>query len=157
MADSKRQKIVSAAVTRMQTILTAGGFETNLGQKVYDWVTDYQQSELPALSVCDLPAERAPSQGSDPKYTIWLMPIQFRVYAEKDATPANIRKMLKDVQKAIKGTAEQDDRFPVTGVPLVMQTQPVREGPLLSEDTFEIIGGVVEVEVVFKTEKFNAE
>src|SRR3990170_6560821 len=37
MADSKRQQIVSALDTRLKTILTTGGYETNLGNNVKWW------------------------------------------------------------------------------------------------------------------------
>lgn len=157
MADSKRQKIVDAIVTRMQTILVAGGFETNLGLNVHDWQVNFQAEELDpngALSVCDLPAEAAPTEGrSDPRETIWQMPVQIRFFFKKGTTPANVRKGIKDVQQAVR----VDDRFIVSGIGTVMISRPMREGFLIPDDTFEIVGGIVEFEAQFITAKFNAE
>lgn len=152
--DSIRQRIVDAIVARMQTILTANGYATNIGTTVEDWRTNWQQEELPAISVCDTTAEVQPAEGSNPRRTIFAMPVQIRVYAEKDETgAANIREMLKDVNRAIR----QDDRWMVDGVGLVMITRPLREGFIIPDESFEVIGGVVEFEVQYITAKFNSE
>ncbi|MDM7922112.1 MAG: hypothetical protein QUS14_07405 [Pyrinomonadaceae bacterium] len=154
MADSKRQRLVDAIKARMQTILTANGYATNIGQNVHDWRVHFQEDELPAVTICDLPADAAETAGrSNPQETIWLMPVQIRVYAAKDTDPSNIREMLKDIQAAIR----TDDRWKVSNVGLAMITRPLREGPLVHEESFEVIGGVVEMQIQFITQKFNAE
>lgn len=154
MADSKRQKLVDAIVARMQTILTINGYATNIGQTVADWNVHWQQAELPAISVCDLPANPADSsQDGKLDRTIWLMPVQIRIYAVKDADPSNVREMVKDVQRAIR----QDPQFKVSTVPLAMQSWPESEGFMIPEDSFEIDGGVLQFMVQFITRKFDAE
>lgn len=162
MADSKRQRIVDAIKTRMATILTTGGYETNLGQNVREWESWIQQEDIPSagvLSVCDLPAvaaspEQARSERVVTGVTMWLMPVQFRIFLKRDnAVHANLRKAIKDVNRAIR----QDRRWTVTNVGLAAATRPLREGPLLNEDTFEIAGAVVEVEVKFLTKEFDSE
>lgn len=154
MPDSKRQRLVAAIVARMQTILTVNGYATNIGRTVEDWRTNWQQDELPAISVSDLTAEAVVPEGSNPQRTVWLMPVQIRVYAEKDETgAANIREMIKDINRAIR----QDDRWKVSGVGLAMITRPLRDGFIIPDESFEVIGGVVEIEIQFFTAKFDAE
>jgi hypothetical protein len=158
MADSKRQKIVDAVKTRMAAILTAGGYATNLGQNVEEWSTHLQGEDIPAagvISVCDMVATAAEQPNrSNPRETVWLMPIQIRIFLPKNRlTMANLRTAMKDVSRAIR----QDDRWKVDGVGLVMISRPLREGPIIPEDSFEIAGAIVEFEVQYITQKFNAE
>ncbi len=154
MADSKRQKIVDAIVARMETILTTNGYSTNIGGRVKDWETNWDQKELPAVSVCDLPANAADtSQDGRLDRTIWLMPVQIRIHAAQGETPANVREMVKDVQKAIR----TDPQFIVSTVPLAMQSWPETEGFMIPDDSFEISGGVLQFTVQFHTRKFDPE
>jgi hypothetical protein len=154
MADSKRQKIVDAIVARMETILVTNGYETDIGQTVEDWNINWQQEELPAVSVCDLPAQAADdSQNGKLDRTIWLMPVQVRIYADKDETPANVRKMVQDAQAAIR----VDPQFKVANVPLVMESWPDTEGFMIPDDSFEIIGGTLQFTVMFITRRFDPE
>lgn len=152
MNDSLRQKIVAAIVTRMRTILTANGYATNIGSNVYDWRTQFHEDELPAVSVCDLTAETVTPDGvSNPRRVAHLLGVQIRIHAVRDETPDNIRRMIADVTRAI-GT---DDRWHSGGVGLAMTTRPVRDGFLIPQDSFEVIGGFVEIEVSYLTEKWN--
>ena len=158
MADSKRQKLVDAIVARMQTILTANGYETDLGTNVADWRLNWQDDDLGstgAISVCDLVAEAAPTAGrQNPQETIWLLPVQIRFQFKRTDTIAElVRKGIRDINAAIR----TDDRWTVSNVGLAMITRPLREGPIIPEDSFEIVGGVVEFELQYITQKFNAE
>jgi len=156
MPSSKRQKIVDAVVARMGTIQTANGYSTNIGLNVHEWETNFQQDELTtngATSVCDLPATAADdSQNGKLDRTIWLMPIQIRHYAEKAATPSNVRDRMKDVQAAIR----TDPQFIVSNAPLLMQSWPETEGFMIPEDSFEVIGGTLQFVAMFITKKFLA-
>lgn len=158
MADSKRQKIVDAVKTRMAAILVSGGYDTDLGQNVEEWSQHLQQEDIPdagVLSVCDMVAEAAGTSGrSNPQETVWQMPIQLRIWLPKSRTSmANLRTALKDVNRAIR----EDDRWQVAGVGLVMISRPLREGPIVPEDSFEVAGAFLDFEVQFITQKFNAE
>lgn len=162
MPESKRQKIVSAIAERMQTILTADGFETDLGQNVHDWRINFQEDELSdtgALSVCDQVATVPEYRDgrSDPKESIWMLPIEIRIFFKKADGAANVRKGLKDVNQAIRGNGGQSDRFPVANVGTVMISRPLKEGVFVPDDNYEVIGGLVEFEVQFITAKFNSE
>jgi hypothetical protein len=158
MAESKRQRIVDAVAERMRTILIANGYETDLGLNVEEWTQHLQQEDIPdsgIISICDMVAEAAPNDGrSNPRETIWIMPIQIRMWYPKDRLDmANVRTGLQDVNRAIR----QDDRWKVDGVGLVMISRPLREGPIVPEDSFEIAGGFLDFEVQFITQKFNSE
>jgi hypothetical protein len=154
VADSKRQKIVDAVVARMETIQIVNSYSTDIGLNVHDWRVNFQDDELPAVSVCDLPAQAADdSQNGKLDRTIWLMPIQIRIYASKGEDPANIRNMVKDVQAAIR----VDPQFIVTNVPLLMESWPDTEGFMIPEESFEVIGGTLQITAMFITKKFNAE
>lgn len=158
MADSKRQKLVDAVIERMRTIKTANGYETNLGENVWEWRINFDETELEpygALSVCDLPADAVNrvENVSDARETIWLMPFQIRFFFKQGFTPKDVRKGLQDVQKAIR----QDDRWKVGNIGLAMTSRPQKEGFLIPENSFEIVGGVIEFEAQVFTHKFNAE
>lgn len=152
MADSLRQKIVDAIIVRMSSILTTNGYVTNIGSNVHDWRTQLHEDELPAVSVCDLTAEIVTPDGvSNPRRVAHRLGVQIRIHAVRNETPANIRAMIADVTRAI-GT---DDRWHSGGVGLAMTTRPVRDGFLIPQETFEVIGGFVEIEVSYLTEKWN--
>ena len=54
MADSLRQQIMDAVATRLATITTANGYETDAGDNVYEWaVVPLDQGDLPALAYKD--------------------------------------------------------------------------------------------------------
>jgi hypothetical protein len=108
---------------------------------------------LPAISVCDLTAEATPTSAGKTFGTIHELSVQIRIYAKKGSAAAEIRTWIKDVMAAIR----QDDKFSVAGVPSVMQTKQIRDGFIIPEDSFEVIGAVVEISVQYITRKFNAE
>jgi len=55
MTDSIRQTIMAAFEDRLQTILTANGYQTNLGSNVFEWRgTALEDSELPAVIYRDM-------------------------------------------------------------------------------------------------------
>lgn len=160
MADSKRQKIVSAIVARMQGIDGTGDYTFDLNGHVGDSRTDWdagddetgRASELPAVSVFDGDANANPSS-PNPRSTIHAMSVLIRGFTARGETAANARNLIKDIQRAIR----VDDKWHVSGTPLAMQTRQVRDSIVRSADSFEVEGCEVEIEVQFQTEKFNAE
>src|SRR5690606_39786786 len=92
---------------------------------------------------------------SDPRkdgLTTWALTVQIRIYSEKDTDPSIIRMMIADVTNAI-GT---DDRWKVSGSNLAIGTEPKRDGFLIPDDSFEVIGGVVEFDILYFLPRFNA-
>ena len=153
MADKTyRQQIVDAVMTRMAAITTANGYQTNIGSDVHDWRVNFQQDELPAVSVCDLETIAVNSDPRTDGLTTWALTVQICIYSEKDTDPSIIRMMIADVTNAI-GT---DDRWKVSGSNLAIGTEPKRDGFLIPDDSFEVIGGVVEFDILYFLPRFNA-
>jgi hypothetical protein len=153
MGDSKRQKIVSAVVTRLKLINGSGGYTTNVANRVEDSRTNWQQEELPAISVFDGDAEGTPTSTGQTLGTIHAMPLIIRGFLEQGSTAAAARTLLKDIQRAIR----VDDKWTVSNVKLVMQTRQVTDRILRNEESFEVEAAEQVIEVQFQTAKFDAE
>lgn len=153
MADSKRQRIVDAVVERLKLIDGTGDYDSDVEDRVEDSRTNWDQSELPAISVFDGDALATPTSEGRYRGVVHVMSVLIRYFAEQGATAANVRTGIKDIQTAIR----VDDKFSVEGDPLVMQTRQVRDGILRNAESFEVEGAEVEIEVQFITKKFNAE
>lgn len=144
--DPKRQQIITKIVERMQTITVANGYETGAGANVGDWETNWDDEQLPAISVCDL-IEEIELVGNQPtaERQTNRLPVQLRLFAK---SAAELRKGIADVFKAIK----TDTRW--SG--LAMQTMPKRAGMVLAEDSFELGGAAVEIEIGYMTDAFDS-
>jgi hypothetical protein len=153
MADSKRQRIVDAVVTRMKLINGSGSYTTNVANRVEDSRTSWQQNELPAISVFDGDAIANPTSTAEPKAVIHEMPLIIKGFCEQGTTAAAARTLLKDILTAIR----VDDKWTVSSTTLVMQTRPGRESISRDPESFEVEGCEVEAMVQYKTLKFNAE
>jgi hypothetical protein len=155
MADSIRQKIVDAVVTRMALINGSGSYVTTVAH-VRDSETNWDANELPAISVFDGDAvvQRQSPDGPSPYRVMLTMPILVRGFLAKNASDAkNARKLIKDIMTAIR----QDDQWTVSSTNLVMQSRQVHDGIVRNPDSFEIEACEVEFEVQFMTTRFNAE
>lgn len=109
MAD-KRHAIMAAVVTRMQEILSASGYYSNLGQNIYEWrpklVTEggasyvpFEQTELPAIDIRDpLDTVVTIEQGGTEEHSL---SVEFEIAHEAAATGQTMRKQIADVRKAI--------------------------------------------------------
>jgi hypothetical protein len=153
MADSKRQKIVDAVIARMKLINGAGSYSTNVGSRVEDSRTNWQQDELPAISVYDGDAMANPTSPAEAKSVVHEMSVLIKGFTEQGITAAACRTLMKDILTAIR----QDPKWIVAGVPLAMQSRPGREAITRNPDSFEVEGCEVEIAVYYKTEKFNGE
>jgi hypothetical protein len=97
MADSKRQQIVSAIKTRLQGITVANGYETDLGNAIYEWrLSAYQSTELPGADLRDTTETVGVTVGSHEH----KMTAEVKVLGSTSSLPADIRKRLADVVKA---------------------------------------------------------
>jgi hypothetical protein len=154
MADSKRQKIVDAVVMRMKLINGSGSYETNLASRVEDSRTNWDENELPAISVFDGDSVVPDPESQDHRSKIiQTMPVLIRGYVKQGTTAAVARKLLKDIMTAIR----VDDKWTVTGTPLVMQTRQVRDSIVRERDSFEVEACEIEIQVQVILGKFNAE
>jgi hypothetical protein len=155
MADSKRQKIVDAVITRMKLINGTGSYSTNVANRVKDSETNWAQDQdtLPAISVFDGDSISQGKTSVDPHSIIHTMPVLVRGYLEQGTTAAAARTLIKDILTAIR----QDDRWTVSGTPLVMQSNEIRDSITRNPDNFEVEACEVEFECQFILQKFNAE
>lgn len=154
MADSKRQKIVEAVVTRMKLINGAGSYVTNVNNRVEDSRTLWDENELPAISVFDGEMTANPATSKDYRAGIHEMAVLVRGYTvQDDDGAAAARDLSKDIMTAIR----QDDSWTVSSVPLVMQSREVRNSIVRNNDSFEVEGCEVEFMVQVFLQKFNAE
>jgi len=153
MADSKRQKIVAAIVTRLKLIDGNGSYDVDLNDHVEDSRTNWDQNELPAISVFDGDAIANPTSEGDYKSNINLMAVMIQGHVEQGTTAAAARTLVKNIMTAIR----QDDKWIVSGTPLVMQTREVVNRITRNPESNEVEGCEVEISVQFITNKFNAE
>jgi hypothetical protein len=152
MPESKRQKIVSAVVARMEGISVADGYETDLGETVRDWKVNYQEDELPALSVCDTVADIDFVNGNiDAPSQQHRLPVLLRVFCKSDTPAEELRKMVSDVIKAVGG----DPGWTVDGKRLAMFTRVTKAGIIVPNESFEIAGAAVEIEITYLAGRFE--
>jgi hypothetical protein len=149
MPETVRQKIIDAVIARMQLIKVASGYETDLGNNVVDWDTNFDDTELPALSVCDL--IETVEMTIESKFQKQTLPIQLRIFS-KENRAKELRKMIADIYKAIK----IDSRWKDANIGLVYGTVIKQAGIIIREDEFKIGGGAVEIEITYNTKAFDA-
>jgi hypothetical protein len=164
MPTPKAHLIITAIVTRLKTIQVANGYVTEfLPARVADSESNWQASEGNAISVFEGRTSSVESSDSRRK-TVHVMPVLIKIFLAKAVTPANMRTAIADVKKAIRknGSANNDwldERWPVvagTAPGLAMNTAEVGHGIEYAENSFEIVAGQVELEVTYKTERFNS-
>lgn len=130
MTDSIRQQIIEKIDTRFKAILKTGGYKSDLGVHVYDWLKcDLDTTELPGLIYRDVENEIEP-------YTAGLynnkIILEIEIKAETGSTTAeSLREMVEDVYKAIGS----DDLWGG----LAIDTQP-RSEKIFIEQIDKIIG-----------------
>jgi len=96
---NKRQSIITAVKTRLQGILTASGYNYNLGSNVFEWKDKaLADAELPGLIFRDPSFEKVLDVIG---LFTWRLNIEIEIHAQSSTAPADMRKMLSDVYKAI--------------------------------------------------------
>ena len=105
MADSIRQQIITALDTRLKTIRTASGYQTDAGAHVFDWEErTLDDSELDAIVYRD--RQNAPAAATLSKLLHYTITVEIELKTKAAGnTAARLRKMLADILKAI-GTDE---------------------------------------------------
>lgn len=100
MADSKRQQICTAIDSRLKSILVSGGYETNIGNNVYEfWEIPLEETELPGMIWRDGAESADLSVTSVQTRTL---KIHLTIQVAGTDSPRQIRKALADIEKAIK-------------------------------------------------------
>lgn len=150
-----RQKIVDKLDLRLAAISVANGYNTELGSRPRaEWPTAFQEDELPAVGMFDL-VNRSTQSIPREKRIPNALPLQVRLFLKRDTTPAEARKMIADVMKAIITDPVSGQRDPTWGG-LAIDTKPDEDGFIIPEGTFQIDGAAVGFTVEFYSEPFNA-
>lgn len=156
MADSTEQKLMAQIVTRLQTINGTGSFQTSVGTRVEDSRANWDQTDLPAISVFEgtVNSEEADDEGQKVDRT---MPVLIKVFFERSDAAATdaayARKVISDIYLAIRS----DDRWVVSSVPLALFTGEKSHRIEYAEQGYEVTGVEVEIEIVYRGSKFNLE
>ena len=155
MAQSIRQQIVAEIKQRLAAITVANGYETDLGLGPIDeFPVSYLDDELPALGVFDLVNTMVQDYAQE-KRIMNELPLQVRIFLQRDPDPTKVRQMLADVQRAIIRDPATQERDATLGQ-LAVDTQPQEEGFIVPKETFQIDGAAVGFMVQFLSEPFNA-
>lgn len=148
MADSIRQQIIDAINTRLKTILKANGYETNLGQNVFEHrTTALGDSELPGINFKDVGCDVSQEDIAIGQHGYELIMEAEITVKEGSTTAVQIRKMIADVIKA-------------TGVDprwggLAVSTSPVSDSLKFEQSEKIIAGALLTYSIMFRTNKFN--
>lgn len=112
---SVRQQIIDAVETRLKTIKTANGYETDIGLNVNVWhTTDFQETELPAIDIRDVSEVMEVRGGNH----ICTLTVEIEAKVSGSASGVTMRDILADIIKAV-GT---DSTFSN----LVQETRPLQ-------------------------------
>lgn len=147
--DSKRQLICSAVDARLRTILVSGGYNTDLGENVFEWrATPFEINGLPAMDWRDISEVDSNASTGRDGYHNHALTFQLRVLTAKGKTTANeIREILADIVKAV--SVDQ------TWGGLAIRTDPV-SNEMEVEEAERIIGGItVTLTITYQTKKWN--
>lgn len=153
MPDSKRQKIVDRVIAALQQIKTVNGYETNLGNRVEDFEMNFDNKDLPAISVFDLDAPVEPVNGqTSAAQETHTLNVKARAFL-KSGTPAKeARKALAEMVKAV-GT---NQRWNDGTENLALSTKLTKQSLVVPEESFELAAAEIDLEIRYLTERFNS-
>jgi len=147
VADTRRQQILSALITRLQGILVSGGYETDAGRNVFEWpdVELSDEDEMPAIVVRDT---QGPVERNTNATDLHTLTVSMECLAKGSAAPAEVRKVMGDVIKAIGvdltfGNLAEDSNL--TSVSMLQ----------VSHEDRRLGGGEVTVELQYTTNHFD--
>jgi hypothetical protein len=149
MADTKRQLICTALDTGLKTILVANGYNTNLGANVFEWRTaPFELTDLPGVIWRDISEDDSNATTGTIGYHNHDLKIELKISAASGSvTPAEIRKLLADVQRMIG--------VDPTWGKLALRTSPV-SNEIDVEQAEKIIGGItIAIVITYQTKKWN--
>jgi hypothetical protein len=146
MASPRRQTLVDAIKTRFQGILTAGGYETNLGSNVTVWrCGDFTDDELEALDIRD--TEDNTSEEILTKHHHQLTIEVRAVDKTATASAATGRKMIADILKAVS----TDRKWSA----IAFNTTPGKTDMSVEQSGKTVVKVFVSFTVHYRTQPFN--
>jgi len=102
MSDTIRQQIITNIDTRLKTILTTGGYATNLGSHVFWWKEPpFQATDLPAIN-CKDRVEEINDELKTFEADGYALAIGLELFFEGSSSIAELRKGIADIVKAVR-------------------------------------------------------
>lgn len=149
MADSRRELIFKAVVTRFAGITVAGGYETNLGNGVKQWrVTDFKDDELPLLNLRDVECITDQKIGHhEHRLKIEAIAVSQLDVSDGVLGGRRARKMAADLHKAIGVDRKWGG--------LATDTNPIRDIVLIEQDKVTLASVKFEFEIVYRTGAYD--
>ena len=139
---NKRQQIMDAVKSRLQTITTVNGYNTNLGNNVYEWKeTAFAENEMPGIDYHDSRCERF--DGVLNRFR-WRLNVELEIATQDATAVSDVRKMIADVYKAI-GT---DDTW--GGLAITTGQPESDEMRVMKEERF-IAGALIGMFIIYET------
>lgn len=157
----EEQQIMDAVIERLSGISIDEGYLTDIGTNVEDSRVHWdQEDDLDAISVFEgtVTSDEYANEGLLITRT---MPVMIKAFLKQKATAAltaaHARKVMADIYAAIRN----DDTWTITvdeePVRLARHTLEKSHGIEYAENTFEITGCQVEIEIEYFGAKFNLE
>lgn len=143
---SQRQNIVNALKSRLQSIMVAGGYSSNLGSNVYEWrVKPLENANMPAIVFRDVRNSRV--DGAIGRFT-WALSSEIQIITSGSTAASDIRGMIADVYKAI-GT---DDKW---GGLAITTEQPDSDEIDIEHTEKVYAGALIRLSILYATSKWE--
>lgn len=145
MPDTIRQQIVTAIDTRLKAIKTTAGYQTNLGNNVFQWRTTAidADNEMPCATHRDTQDTIDLTIGLH----LHTLKIEIGVFAKGSTSPAEMRKLIGDIHEMTGSD--------VTWGGLAEDTKIISEKIISAHEENKFMGIEVELEVEFTTKVFD--
>ena len=146
MPTTIRQQIIDAVAARFATILTSGGYQTDIGARVTQWnVKSIDERSVRGIDIMDVEEETTDqvTRHQDHTLTMWAV-----VHAkESDSTASYLRNAIADVWRAI-GT---DRRWST----LARDTLPIKSEMLFNQ-AGQLNGAArIQFKILYRTATYN--
>lgn len=165
-SESKREKIVRRLIARLQTILIAGDYNTNVGQNVFYWRTGtFSEEELAGMSgncaliVRDIDETKATDgevtkvNRNSHEHFARDLHIQIEIVQLGTASPTTIHKIIADIEYAIRSDIRWKD---TDGTALAIGTRPRIDRSVVEQESKKVSGVIYEFFIHYVTSAFNA-
>lgn len=146
MAETIREQIIAAIITRFEGILKEGGYKSDLGANIHHFRnSDFEPAELPALNIIDSKNTIGPATTSQFDNVIDIE-LQIKV-ASGETTYGDAYAIIEDVYKAIA----VDDTWGY----LALDTLPVSD-EIETKQAGKVISGIaITIQVQYQASKWT--
>jgi hypothetical protein len=147
LTTNKRQRICTKLDTQLKTILTAGEYETDLGNNIFEWRDSaLQESELPGLIWRDQVQETDDTRVHNLDQHI--LPIEMEIITVGGTAITEIRRLIADVIRAIGAKRTWDGE--------AVDTKLKTSGPAIDQASRKVGAVMVTIEIIYRTDLFDA-